>query len=77
MIDHTDVWRNLRDLEKSKILFNNQPLQNIDAVIPRPGSTTTTYGAAVIRRFEGQSPLHLSRPSPCSKQGGNCLIFAS
>ena len=46
---------------KSKVLFNNQPIEKTDAVIPRIGSTATIYGAAVIRQFESQgifSTLH-------------------
>lgn len=39
---------------QSKILFNNQPVNRVDAIIPRIGSTATSYGAAVIRQFESQ-----------------------
>ena len=37
--------------EKSKIFFNNQPIEKIDAVIPRIGSTATTYGLSLIHIF--------------------------
>ncbi|MBC7884862.1 MAG: RimK family alpha-L-glutamate ligase [Saprospiraceae bacterium] len=49
------------DSGRSKVLYNNQPIERIDAIIPRIGSTATTYGAAVIRQFESQgifSTLH-------------------
>ncbi|KXK39659.1 MAG: RimK family alpha-L-glutamate ligase [Saprospiraceae bacterium] len=39
---------------KSMIYFNNQPVINVDAVIPRIGTSGTTYGAAVLRQFEHQ-----------------------
>lgn len=40
---------------KSKIYYNNQTIEKVDAVIPRIGSTATSYGAAVIRQFESQN----------------------
>jgi ribosomal protein S6--L-glutamate ligase len=46
---------------KSHVCFNNQIIDNVDALIPRIGSTATIYGAAVIRQFESQgvfSTLH-------------------
>ena len=52
---------------KSKILFNNQQIQNIDAVIPRIGSTATTYGAAVIRQFESQGVFSTLHAEPLLK----------
>jgi ribosomal protein S6--L-glutamate ligase len=46
---------------KSQVFFNNQEINDIDAIIPRIGSTATSYGASVIRQFESQgvfSTLH-------------------
>ena len=37
---------------KLAIYYHQQKLENIHAVIPRIGTTATTYGAAVIRQFE-------------------------
>ena len=34
------------------IMFNNQPLDPIDAIIPRIGASATDYGCAVVRQFE-------------------------
>jgi ribosomal protein S6--L-glutamate ligase len=41
-------------IESSKpcILYKGQEINNVDAIIPRIGSSATTYGAAVIRQFE-------------------------
>lgn len=41
-------------IEENKpcIYYHGQQVKNIQAVIPRIGSTATTYGAAVIRQFE-------------------------
>jgi ribosomal protein S6--L-glutamate ligase len=52
---------------KSKILFNNQVIERIDAVIPRIGSTATTYGAAVIRQFESQGVFSTLHAEPLLK----------
>lgn len=38
----------------NEVYYNNIPLRDFDAIIPRIGSTATDYGAAVIRHFEGQ-----------------------
>lgn len=35
-----------------EVYFQNEKLENIDAIIPRIGSSATGYGAAVIRQFE-------------------------
>ena len=35
-----------------KIFFNGAPLEGVDAIIPRVGSSVTFYGTAVVRQFE-------------------------
>lgn len=52
---------------RSKILYNNQPIQHVDAVIPRIGSTATSYGAAVIRQFESQGVFSTLHAEPLLK----------
>ena len=37
---------------KPSIIFNGNPLENFDAVIPRIGASRTFYGTAVVRQFE-------------------------
>jgi len=38
--------------KKPKIYYNGTYLENIDAIIPRIGSSVTFYGTAVVRQFE-------------------------
>ncbi|HOY13262.1 MAG TPA: RimK family alpha-L-glutamate ligase [Saprospiraceae bacterium] len=38
---------------KLDLNYNYESIRNVDAVIPRIGSSATSYGAAVIRQFEG------------------------
>ena len=40
---------------QNEVYYNNLPLRNFNAIIPRIGSTATDYGAAVIRQFESQN----------------------
>jgi len=40
---------------KLSISYYGQELQNIDAIIPRIGSSVTSFGAAVIKQFEGNN----------------------
>ncbi len=37
-----------------KILYKGKELENVDAVIPRIGSSVTFYGTAIVRQFEMQ-----------------------
>lgn len=39
---------------KNQVLYNNQIINHVDAVIPRIGASATTMGAAVLRQFESQ-----------------------
>ena len=34
------------------VMYQGQPLENFDAIIPRIGASKTFYGAAVVRQFE-------------------------
>ncbi len=36
---------------KLQIYYYNEPVDDVDAIIPRIGSSSTTYGAAIIRQF--------------------------
>lgn len=38
--------------EKPVLLYNNQIIEGIDAIIPRIGASVTDYGCAVVRQFE-------------------------
>ena len=37
---------------KPTVVYNGQPLEEFDAVIPRVGASRTFYGTAVVRQFE-------------------------
>lgn len=37
---------------KAQVLYKNEKITDIDAIIPRIGASVTFYGAAVIRQFE-------------------------
>lgn len=40
------------DIGNPKIYFQGKPLVNVDAIIPRIGSSVTFYGSAIVRQFE-------------------------
>ncbi|MFO7603350.1 MAG: 30S ribosomal protein S6--L-glutamate ligase [Gammaproteobacteria bacterium] len=48
--------------QKPAIFYKEQPLTDIDAIIPRIGASVTRYGAAVLRQFEmlGVYPINES-----------------
>ncbi|CCH57235.1 alpha-L-glutamate ligase, RimK family [Fibrisoma limi BUZ 3] len=37
---------------KPSVLYEGQPLEHIDAIIPRIGASVTDYGCAIVRQFE-------------------------
>ena len=37
---------------KPSVIYQGQPLENFDAIIPRIGASRTFYGTAVVRQFE-------------------------
>lgn len=51
VIDHTKCYV---DIEKNNpgIHYNGKELTGVDAIIPRIGSSVTSYGSALIRQFE-------------------------
>lgn len=38
--------------DRPAVLYNNQPVENIDAIIPRIGASVTDYGCIIVRQFE-------------------------
>lgn len=54
------------------VYYKDQPLDNIDAIIPRIGSSGTFYGVAVIRHFEQMGVLTLT-PSEALKRSRDKL----
>jgi ribosomal protein S6--L-glutamate ligase len=51
IIDYLRCYMNV-SLLKPLIMYRGQPLDGIDAVIPRIGAPHTFYGTAVVRQFE-------------------------
>lgn len=51
IVDHTkcDIYI---EMKKPMVFYKGQPLNNVDAVIPRIGASVTFYGSAVVRQFE-------------------------
>ncbi|RIV22597.1 30S ribosomal protein S6--L-glutamate ligase [Fibrisoma montanum] len=37
---------------KPSVLYEGQPLEHIDAIVPRIGASVTDYGCAIVRQFE-------------------------
>ncbi|WP_128543174.1 30S ribosomal protein S6--L-glutamate ligase [Larkinella soli] len=37
---------------KPSVLYKGQPIEHIDAIVPRIGASVTDYGCAVVRQFE-------------------------
>lgn len=52
---------------RPQVYYNSQPLQNIQAIIPRIGSSATTFGSAVIRQFESKGVFTTLRADPLLK----------
>lgn len=53
VLSHTHCYV-VMEKNKPTIYLKDEPIENIDAVIPRIGSSVTYYGAAIIRQFEMQ-----------------------
>jgi len=48
---------------RPKVIYNGEPLEHFDAIIPRIGASYTFYGTAVVRQFEmmGVFPVNESQ----------------
>jgi ribosomal protein S6--L-glutamate ligase len=51
VIDHMRCYMNITS-HKPKVMYQGEPLEGVDAVIPRIGASNTFYGTAVVRQFE-------------------------
>ena len=51
VIDHMRCYMDITS-HRPKVLYQGQPLEGTDAVIPRIGASHTFYGTAVVRQFE-------------------------
>src|SRR4028118_273960 len=51
VIDYLRCYMNITS-RKPTVIYQGDPLENFDAIIPRIGASKTFYGAAVVRQFE-------------------------
>ncbi|MGF1569504.1 MAG: 30S ribosomal protein S6--L-glutamate ligase [Nodosilinea sp.] len=51
VIDHLRCYMNITS-HKPKVIYQGEPIEGIDAIIPRIGASNTFYGTAVVRQFE-------------------------
>ncbi|MHC5010197.1 MAG: 30S ribosomal protein S6--L-glutamate ligase [Planctomycetota bacterium] len=51
VIDYLRCYMNITS-HNPKVMYQGEPLEGIDAVIPRIGASHTFYGTAVVRQFE-------------------------
>lgn len=51
ILDHTKCDL-IIEKKKPAIVYNNELITDVDAIIPRIGASVTFYGTAVVRQFE-------------------------
>lgn len=51
VIDYLRCYMNIAS-SKPQVIYQGQPLSEIDAIVPRIGASKTFYGTAVVRQFE-------------------------
>jgi len=51
VLNHRRLYMNITSMRPS-IHFKGEPVEGVDAVIPRIGASVSFYGAAVVRQFE-------------------------
>jgi ribosomal protein S6--L-glutamate ligase len=51
VIDYLRCYMNIT-AHNPQVIFRGQPIQGVDAIIPRIGASQTFYGTAVVRQFE-------------------------
>lgn len=51
VINTTHCYMNITS-HHPQVFYQGEPIENVDAVIPRIGASITFYGAAVVRQFE-------------------------
>lgn len=54
----------INEAGKPTIYYNGIEIDDLDAIIPRIGSSATSYGAAVIRQFEAMGVYSTMSPEP-------------
>lgn len=51
VIDYLRCYMNIT-AHNPQVIYRGQPIQDVDAIIPRIGASQTFYGTAVVRQFE-------------------------
>ncbi|BBA80050.1 putative S6 modification enzyme [cyanobacterium endosymbiont of Rhopalodia gibberula] len=51
VVNYLSCYMNIAS-HKPSVVYQGQPLENFDAIIPRIGASRTFYGTAVVRQFE-------------------------
>ena len=51
VIDYLSCWMNIA-AHKPQVIHQGEPLQDVEAIIPRVAASSTFYGTAVVRQFE-------------------------
>lgn len=51
IVDYTNCFV-VMEKGKPKVYYNHEPLENVDAVIPRIGASNTMFGTSIVRQFE-------------------------
>jgi ribosomal protein S6--L-glutamate ligase len=51
VIDYLSCWVNIAS-HKPQVIYQGEPLIDVEAVIPRVAASSTFYGTAVVRQFE-------------------------
>jgi ribosomal protein S6--L-glutamate ligase len=78
VIDYLRCYMNIAT-HRPTVIYQGQPLESVDAIIPRIGASNTFYGTAVVRQFEmmgtfsANSSLAISR----SRDKLRCLQLLS
>lgn len=74
VIDYLRCYMNITS-HKPQVIYQGNPLEGFDAVIPRIGASKTFYGTAVVRQFEmmGVFPANSSLGISRSRDKLRCL----
>ena len=80
-VDIIDYLRCYMDItpRAPKVIYQGEPLMDIDAVIPRIGTSNTFYGMALVRQFEmmGVFPANESQAISRSRDKLRCMQLLS
>ncbi len=78
IIDYLRCYMNITS-HHPKVIYQGEPLEGFDAVIPRIGASNTFYGTAVVRQFEmmGVSSANESQGISRSRDKLRCMQLLS